>query len=97
MNILLTILIILGILVVLVAGLFFWKRSKDISDMKKLAAAIAVACRNPNEYANCYIDKIIDKYGYLRTKAIVTGEVASAEETAFIVKSSAECNSIKCV
>ena len=60
------------LLAVLGVGLFYWKKNKDIKDMKTtMYNSLSAFCNTTadrQKTADCVVDKTIQKYGYLQTK-----------------------------
>lgn len=71
-KILFYIVIVIILLVVLGVGLFYWKKNKDIKDMKtSIFNSLALACTtdaNRQKTADCIVNKLLQEYGYLQTK-----------------------------
>jgi hypothetical protein len=91
----LTIGIVISLIVSVIAGLYFYKRNKDIKDMINALDAIFVFTSSCKNYGKCMIDGMVDKFGYLRTKEIMspgkTPVTQTADEQKFMKDSSMRC------
>jgi hypothetical protein len=77
MRLLYIALLTIGILTVITAILILWKRSKDISDMKSGQEKIykmLMKCSNLKKSADCYVDALVSKFGWLKAKDIFNGQ-----------------------
>lgn len=71
-----------------VGGYILWTR-KTKSDIEAIRKGIVVgatgACTDPPAYADCYDKRMLDKYGYVRTKELMSFMIdASPEEQKFM-------------
>jgi len=71
-KILFYIVIVIILLAVLGVGLFYWKKNKDIKDMKtSMYNNLASDCSSNaarQDAADCVVDKLTQKYGYIQAK-----------------------------
>ena len=74
MNKIVVVLIVVALPLTALAAYYFWKQNKDVRDLKNLVAKSATNCDHSTDYANCFVDALIKKFGYLRTKAILAGD-----------------------
>jgi hypothetical protein len=74
---------IVAIVVALGASYYFWKKHKDISDMIQIANS--GSCINP-DYGKCFVNTIVDKFGFIRAKEVFLGlgQSATNEEQNFM-------------
>jgi hypothetical protein len=93
------ILSIIGLLTISGFGYYYWKRAQDIKNIKKNVASIAnLFCgNNSNKYADCYVNKMIDKYGYVRIKEINNNNWnMSVDELIYSTKLAIDCKDQYC-
>lgn len=91
-----TIILLICIVSLIVFGTIFYflKKNKDISDLIQITTdASRGTCADPPAYAKCYVNAMLKKFGYLRTKEIL-GEAAkpSSNEQTFMNAQPAGCH-----
>ena len=84
MNKLLIIVIIFLIFISIGVGLYFWKRNKDISDMKNKLyntdKEIMHSCKELKSMTDCIVDNMVKNFGYLRAKELFIGDKKYTEQ-----------------
>lgn len=75
--ILVWIVIIVLILIAIGTGLYFWKRNKDISDMKTVMYNMEknhTSCKDLKSMTDCIVDNMVKNFGYLHAKELFNGD-----------------------
>ena len=101
--ILVWIVIIFLILIAIGTGLFFWKRNKDISDMKTQLYNMGKnmeknkSCKDLKSMTDCIVDNMVKNFGYLHAKELFDGDKPyTDQETKLQIKFTTPCQSKFC-
>ena len=89
------IVIIVLILISIGTGLFFWKRNKDISDMKTQMYNMGkdkMSCKDLKSMTDCIVDNMVKNFGYLHAKELFDGDKQyTDQETKLQIKFTTPC------